>query len=247
MAGRPEREFRSPPATSIGENIMMNRKSFTAVALAALAMGPASQASAQACDTFDTLTIHLEVNATDADGEIVLLAKGQDDGLDRLRVWGPNNKKFLEFRGRKGGVGVREFILESAEPPDLSEVLASFPAGNYRVRGVTVADDCLEGIAALSHTQAPATQIVTPAPNEVLDAEDFIVSWAPVSGAAGYFLELVDENLGYVLKADLPPTQTQFDASGWVGDGGEYEVVVAVKAANGNVTGVALIAFTTTP
>src|SRR5688572_6758342 len=71
------------------------------------------------CLEFSELTLTLERNATDGDTEVVIFAKGQDAGLKRLIVIAPNGRTVAAFHGSQQGVGIREFVLESAEPPDL--------------------------------------------------------------------------------------------------------------------------------
>jgi len=224
----------------------MNQKIVVALALAALASASAAQAHGGRCGPFSHLSIILEQNATDADGEVVIRATGQSDGLKELTVWGPDGKRVGEFEGGRNGVGIRQFTLESGEPPNLADVLAAFPEGTYRVKGTTVANGCLKGSAFLSHASAPMTEILTPTEGEIVDPNAFTVSWAPVAAAVGYIVELTDETLGNILKADLTPSQTQFKVpAGWFQPGTEYEVVVGVKAADGNITGVVVMAFTT--
>ncbi|MBA2594531.1 MAG: hypothetical protein M3495_17660 [Pseudomonadota bacterium] len=81
------------------------------------------------CLEFTDLRMTLEQNATDGDTEVVLFAKGQDDGLKKLRIVRPDGRTVAELRGNRRTIGLREFALESAEPPELERVLRSVPAG----------------------------------------------------------------------------------------------------------------------
>jgi len=54
-----------------------------------------------------------------------MFAKGQDIGLDKFIVRSPDNRKVVKFNGDKRGVGLCEFLLESADSPELEKILAS--------------------------------------------------------------------------------------------------------------------------
>ncbi len=101
-------------------------------------------------------------NATDGDAEVVLFAKGGDEGLKKLRIIAPDGRIVANVQGDHRGVGLREFSLESAEPPDFGAVLGSFPEGTYTISGRTVSGQCLAGRADLSHGFAPKTILRSP-------------------------------------------------------------------------------------
>ncbi|MGH8489156.1 MAG: hypothetical protein ACREXS_09920, partial [Gammaproteobacteria bacterium] len=124
------------------------------------------------CLEFTDLRMTLEQNATDGDTEVVLFAKGQDDGLKKLRIVRPDGRTVAEFRANRRTVGLREFALESAEPPELERVLRSFPEGTYRFAGRTVEGDCLRGSAFLSHAIAPGTRILSPGEGETVPRDE---------------------------------------------------------------------------
>ncbi len=216
------------------------------LALIGTASGSAEASnSRRACGEFADLSIILEQNATDGDAEVVILAKGQDDGLKSLAVISPTSRLTGSFVGNPRGIGIREFILESAEPTDLQSVLRSFPEGDYRFRGTTVKGDCLQGTATLSHVLAPATVILTPGEDEVLAPGNFVLTWEAVPGAASYVIGIDNEDRGNALVAEIAPTATSFTVpQEWLEAGTEYAASVAVKAADGNVTSVEIAVFT---
>lgn len=212
------------------------RQTRTLGAIAALLATPLAAAAGPLCEPFSELAIHLEENRTDGDGEIVLVAKGDEDGLRRLRITAPNGKQY-EFRAPKSGIGILQFVFESSEPTDLQEIFDSFPAGAYAVRGTTVEGDCLNGSATLSHAAAPAPSILSPAEGAVVAPDAFVVTWSPVAGVAGYLVELTNEDSGQELRIDLDASETRFEVpSDWLVPGTPYEVIVAAtSAATGNV------------
>lgn len=230
---------------------MARRKPIIVFISASLLLGAGTgpvyaEKSRQSCGEFADLSIILEQNATDGDAEVVILAKGQDDGLKSLTVTSPTGRITAAFIGNPRGIGIREFILESAEPTDIPAVLRSFPEGRYQFRGKTVAGDCLKGSATLSHVLAPATVILGPGDGQVVDPASFVLSWEAVPGAASYVIGIDNEDRGNALVAEIAPTSTSFTVPAeWLEPGTEYAASVAVKAADGNVSSVEITLSTT--
>ena len=197
------------------------------------------------CLEFSELALTLERNATDGDTEVVIFAKGQDVGLKRLTVIAPDGRTVAAFHGSHRGVGLREFVLESAEPPDLEAVLRSFPAGEYKITGQTVEGQCIRGTASLSHELAPATTLLTPGEEQVVSVNEVILSWAAAPGAERYVIELNNETTGAenTLHVFPPATSLAIPAHFLQADS-EYQFGVGVKTANGNLTVVERTFFT---
>lgn len=199
------------------------------------------------CIEFSELRMTLERNATDGDTEVVLFAKGQDDGLKRLVITAPDGRRVANIKGDGSGIGLREFNLESAEPPDLSRVLASFPQGDYYFFGRTVSGKCIAGSAPLSHRIAPASALLTPAPGQVVGVNDLVLSWAPVGGVERYVLELNNEETGGEMRFDIFPPTTQLRVpQQFLARASEYQFAVGAKGTDGNITFVELT-FSTAP
>ena len=228
----------------------MNIVKFKPVCLASLIVTAGlwslnANASESNCEQFTEISIVLELNATDGDSEIVAFAKGQDIGLDKLAVRAPDGRKIAKFNGDKRGIGMREFLLESAEPPEMDRVLASFPEGEYSFNGRTVEGGCLSGAAFLSHIAAPETIILSPTENEVIDRNFVGVSWSALSDVDAYIVELKNEETENTLIVDVPATSTSFDVpASWLVADTEYQVVVTVITATGNKTNVESTFFT---
>jgi hypothetical protein len=202
-------------------------------------------AQKRSCDEFSELRMTLEQNATDGDTEVVLFAQGGDVGLDRLEITAPNGRRVAKFDGDGRGIGIREFLLESAEPPDLDAVLGSFPEGEYSFTGKTVTGDCLEGTASLSHVIVPPTELLTPAEDEEVQIDQLVLSWNAVAGVERYVVELNNENTGSEMTFEVfPPTTSVAIPAHFLQPGSEYQFAVGTKTANGNVTFVELTFFT---
>lgn len=206
---------------------------------AAFAATAGAAQAAQPCQEFSALQLRLEQNATDGDFEVVLFVKGQDDGLKLLKIRKPGSGKVAKLVGYGDGIGLREFTLESAEPEDLDKVLASFPAGEYKIRGRTVEGACIRGAAVLSHQLAPATELLSPMADEVVPVDQVVLSWAPVAEAELYIVELKNEDLGNTITFEvLPPTTQLAIPVNMLVAGNAYQFGVVVVAADGNKTGV---------
>ena len=124
---------------------------------------PAVAASiADAAEPFDTAEIYVEKNATDDDTEIVIEAVGDDDGLCHFRVVAPGGREVFHFdSGDRSSGGLREFLVESPEPPG-DAILAAYPEGLYRFRGRTCDGQTFARADWLAHRMPPATVITSP-------------------------------------------------------------------------------------
>jgi hypothetical protein len=199
----------------------------------------------RSCIDFSELRMTLEQNATDGDTEVVLFAQGGDVGLDRLEITAPNGRRVAKFDGDGRGIGIREFLLESAEPSDLDAVLGSFPEGEYSFTGKTVTGDCLEGNASLSHQIAPPTNLLTPEEEQVVGINQLVLSWEAVNGAERYVVELNNEDTGSEMTFEVfHPTTSVAIPAHFLQPDSEYQFGVGTKTANGNVTFVELTFFT---
>jgi hypothetical protein len=172
---------------------------------------PASDVELQAADgdadatggnvAFAAAELFFELNATDNDLGLQLFLD-TDDGWKRVRVLDPARRDLLEFEaaGRLSRLGITELRFESAEPSP-EEVLALFPAGEYRFRGRTVEGDQLASNATLSHDFPPAPTF-SPSDGEEVDARNAVVEWsAPDAEQVEIIIE--QDELEHVLDVTL--------------------------------------------
>lgn len=184
---------------------------------------------------FAKLQMFFEFNSTDDDLGVQLLLDGEP--WDLVRGVDPVGRTFVEFfgRGRMKELGLTELFFESAEPSP-REVLALFPAGEYRFVGRTVEKDRLVGAARLSHDLAPPPVLV-PAEGAELDPEDFVVQWRAIAGVAFYQVIVADEETGRKMEIDLPPSATQVTVPPeMLARDREYKIEVLAVLPNGNKT-----------
>jgi hypothetical protein len=226
----------------------MNRIASTSILVLAIAGAPLAAQPAPVCQEFEELTMTLEQNATDGDTEVVFFAKTETDGLRRLQIIAPDGRRVVGFDGDKRGIGIREFVLESAEPPELDLVLGSFPEGTYTYLGRTVGGECVAGEVPLSHALAPATTLLTPPADAVVELDDLLLGWTAVPGAERYVVELNNEDTGSEFTFEVfPPTASLLVPVALLTADSEYQFAVGVKMPDGNVTFVELAFFTEAP
>jgi hypothetical protein len=205
---------------------------------------PASEAELQRADAEDAhatgetvpfadARLFFELNSTDDDLGLQLFLD-TDDGWKRVRVLDPSRNDVIEFEtgGRLSRLGLTELRFESSEPSP-EEVLALFPAGQYRFRGRTVEGDQLASTALLSHHFPPAPTI-TPSSGEIVDPRDLVVRWtAPQAEQVEIIIEqdereeVFDVTLsGETRRLRIPPQFLQ--------PGLEYKIEILSIPENGN-------------
>lgn len=199
---------------------------------------------------FDDAIIYLEQNFTDQDTEVVVLAKGQDEGLRTLKIHDPYRRKVLHLHAKRRTLGVREFAMESPEP-GLSEVLQAYHEGEYTFRGRTFSGVILKSVAFLSH-DIPGPAVIVFPEDEAQDIDpdaDLIIQWEPVDGAVKYLIEVEreDPEPELSMESEAVENAVSFTVSAeWLEPDSEYQVGVAVVNADGNTTWVEQT-FTTAP
>jgi hypothetical protein len=205
---------------------------------------PASDVELGAADTdeadatgstvpFADAQLFFELNSTDNDLGLQLFLD-TDDGWKRVRVLDPARRDVIEFEtaGRLSRLGLTELRFESSEPSP-EEVLALFPAGEYRFRGRTVEDEQLASNATLSHHFPPAPTI-TPSDGETVDPRNLVVEWsAPEAEKVEIIIEqdeledVFDVTFsGSTRRLRVPPQFLQ--------PGLEYKIEILSIAENGN-------------
>ena len=186
---------------------------------------------------FENAEIRVEQNATDGDTEVVVFAKGGDDGFRHFRVTSPDRRIVVATYSLDRTVrGQRELLFESPEPPG-EAILAAYPEGRYRFDGVTHAGERFAGTALLSHELPPATVILSPADGASIPAGPLLIQWSAVPGAAQILLELENESADpeQVLTFNLPADATSFEVpAALMTPAASYQLSIGTVAGNGN-------------
>ena len=188
---------------------------------------------------FPTARVHFEQNATDRDVEVVFQVKGRSEGLAKLHVTAPDGRKVVDFAAPDPStLGIREFMFESPEPPDVARLKAAYPEGIYRFAATSVGGKELRGESTLSHALPAPTSIVRPGTGaEAVPLRGLEIAWGPVAGVAGYLVEIEQDELGAHLEVHLPASATSFRVpDGFLRAHTEYELGVATVSESGNVS-----------
>ena len=186
---------------------------------------------------FEIAEIRVEANATDGDTEVVIVAKGGDDGFRHFSVRAPDGRYIVSTYSFDPTVkGQRELLFESPEPPG-EQILAAYPRGIYRFTGQTHEGERFVGTARLSHLLPPVAVITHPAHESKIPLASLIVEWAPLTGVSQILLELENESADpeQVLTYNLAPTATRFEVPAeLLAPGASYQLSIGTVAANGN-------------
>lgn len=196
---------------------------------------------------FDRLSLILEINASDGDGEIVLDLK-TDAQIARLEIEGPlgcddddddDGRKVYSIRSNRDlGLGISQLLVETGEP-DLETVLNAFPAGMYELSGKTLEGQRFRNTVELTHSLLAAPEILFPADgDDDIPVFGLVVQWVPNPGATSWLVELErEDDLPGKIVATLPAGTSTFAApEGFLLPGVEYQVGVRAINADGNVT-----------
>ena len=124
---------------------------------------------------FAIADIYVEVNATDGDTEIVMIAKGGDNGFKSFRVKSPDGRNVIDAESKVRSVmGRRELAYESPEPAG-DAILASCPEGLYKFSGTTHEGQEFMSEDVLSDELPAATIVATPTENSVVPVESVVI------------------------------------------------------------------------
>ncbi|MGH7493701.1 MAG: fibronectin type III domain-containing protein [bacterium] len=182
---------------------------------------------------FAFVRMFIEANSTDQDAGIQVHFDGE--AWKNVRILGTDGENILEIEAESGlkELGLTELRFESAEPSP-AEVLALFPAGNYKFKGRTVEGDQLVGMGTLSH-DLPAAPIFSPSNGESVNRNNTVIKWNPIPGVSGYEVIVTNSDIGVSMELNVvasvtslhvPPTFLQPNT--------KYVVEVLSIAPNGN-------------
>jgi hypothetical protein len=169
--------------------------------------------------------------------------------LERVQVLRPDGRELIALDARHCVPnGLRSVELELREP-DLDRLLASYEEGEYRIAATTVGGSLALGGAELSHALPAAAHILHPVPGQLAHPTELVVVWAGDRNAAGYEVELEQEDGDDAneVKVKLPPEQSSLQVpGGFLAPATETTVEVATIGPNGNRT-VSELVFVTPP
>ena len=166
---------------------------------------------------FAKAKIIFEFNSTGQDLGIQVSLDGEP--WKNIKVVSPNGRILLEVEG-KGTLkkfGLTELFVESNEPSfdevPREDILALFPAGEYKFFGKTVEGDKLVGTATLTHNIPDGPVIVSPLQGDVVDPNNTVINWNAVTtplgiNIVGYQVIVEGGNPSRTFDVNLPGTAT---------------------------------------
>jgi hypothetical protein len=194
---------------------------------------------------FEAVKMIIEFNPGDQDVGVQAFLDSEE-GWRKLKIVGPNGRQIFEADG-KGSLrkqGLTSLSLESAEPTldelSLEDFLARFPEGEYTFLATTLEGNRLVGTATFTHAVPDAPLIVAPAQGAVVDPNNTVIMWQPVTGPpgiqiAGYQVVVEREDPFRLFDVRLPATATSVTVpSEFLDPATEYNFeVLAVEAGVG--------------
>jgi hypothetical protein len=163
--------------------------------------------------------IFFEYNSSANDLGVHISLDGED--WKQLSIVNPKGRMIFTVEGKQAykTLGMTELFFEGAEPSlddvPLEELLALFPAGNYKFSGKTVDEGDVTGTATLSHAipAGPSNVTAVLGPNDSL-----VISWDAVTGPPAGFPNEPIQIVGYQVIVDpfqvtVPGTTTSLTVS----------------------------------
>jgi hypothetical protein len=187
--------------------------------------------------TRERIRLRTPQNATDGDVEVVFEIKGGDDGLTSLIITAPDGRRVATFTAPgTSTLGLRQFRLESPEPPDAARVLAAYPEGPYAFASTTADGTASSGVATLSRSLPTAATVLSPADgSEGVPITGLVVRWTPVPNVEAYVIAVQGPDPGTVVTARMPASATALRIpDGVLHAATEYQLAVGSVLADGN-------------
>ncbi len=219
----------------------MTQRTAIASLMVGLLIGPALalETSTPKTESFDTASARFEQNATDGDVEAVFEAIAGDDGLAKLTILAPDGRTIVDFTAPgRSAMGMRQFRFESPEPTNVAALKKAFPEGEYTFVGAAASGAQFKDKATLSHHLPTTTAFVSPKKDgRNVSAKNLKISWAPVTGVAGYTIELEPSKSSAHLEMKLPASATSFVVpDGILAPGGKCQLGIGTISSSGNIS-----------
>lgn len=151
--------------------------------------------------------LNIEHNATDQDTGFQ--GAVDSEGYQWLEIVGPEGVvATLQGHGKLRKLGFTELFFETVEPANadvpLTDVLATLPAGEYTIEGVTPDGEWTTGTALLTHNIPAGPVLQSPAEGATVTRENLVLRWSPVTQTiTGAPVAIVRYQL--IVEKDEPP------------------------------------------
>ncbi|MEZ6015585.1 MAG: fibronectin type III domain-containing protein [Planctomycetota bacterium] len=182
---------------------------------------------------FVELSLVVEANVNDMDGEVILHAESGQP-LKRLALVAPSGKLVQALDATEGLIGLSELRLETGEPT-LQEVFNAYPEGTYRVRALTLEGVVCAGEVELTHDLPARWAIRSPVQGAVVPRDQVTVEWSLDASVEHYTVEVEDSDDEQRMLVTPQPGQSSFlIPSSLLREDTDYQVVVVAHNAAGN-------------
>lgn len=207
------------------------------------------------------MIIEFNSTANEGVGDVGIQVLLDGEPWQFVEMESPNGRKILDITASSSlrRQGLTELFFESSEPSldevPLAAFLARFPEGKYEFEGETIDGIEIEGEATFTHVIPAGPVIVSPEEGDVVDPNDLVIEWEPVTGkiagsgalvivAYQVIVERTDnDQLGAArrifdikLPATSDPIQSVTVPAEFLESGAEYKFEVLAIEAGGNQT-----------
>jgi hypothetical protein len=164
---------------------------------------------------FPVARIYIEYNASANDLGFHVTLDGPN--WKSLDITNPRGVKIFDVIGRAGyaELGMTELFFEGAEPNldefPLAQLLAKFPEGRYKFRGIAVGGTQLTGAPTLSHAVPDGPEVEAD-----VRGDEVVIRWEPVRSVPDGFPRRRIEIVGYQVivesfQVTLPASTTEVE------------------------------------
>ena len=210
---------------------------------------------------FGTTKFFIEFNETDQDIGVQCVLGGEP--YMRLRAYDPSGRLILQLRPQHtlNLQGLSDFFFESVEPTldelSMNQFLSRFPEGEYEFLAVTIDRELQEGETEFTHNIPAGPVIVYPQEGDVVDADDLVIQWEPVTlttafnppqvpvNIVAYQVIVTQDEPKRVFDVTLSPDVTEVRVPAeFLDEGTEYELEILAVEESDNQT-ISLLFFET--
>ncbi len=171
--------------------------------------GTAAMSTPKGFGEFEKLSMHIEVDLPGGTAELEFEAETEAD-LTHLALFDRSGMPLVAVDiNKRSGLELNAIAL-GADGGSVGELLNTYPAGPYFVRGTTSHGLQVWGTVMLSPDLPARFHVVEPPDRGVLRRHAATLSWHPSAGAAQYTLEIEKDSGEHCLEVVLPTSCVSF-------------------------------------
>jgi hypothetical protein len=157
------------------------------------------------------MIIEFNSTANEGVGDVGVQVLLDGEPWQSLKIENPHGRTILDITASRSlrKQGLTELFFESSEPSldevPLAEFLARFPEGKYEFEGKTIDGQEIEGEATFTHVIPAGPVIVSSDEGDVVDPNNLVIEWEPVTEKIAGSGELVIVAYQVVVDGGNPP------------------------------------------